>query len=80
MVDKTIGCTTVQINPVTFSKAYWLAVIGKLCYGLFLIMNTDDNLMQELEKLHVDFARNIFKDYMQMLQQLSHQPQFNDVD
>ncbi len=33
---KSIGSRRIQINPMTFSKGYWTAIVSKVCYGLFL--------------------------------------------
>ncbi len=33
---KSRGSRRIQINPMTFSKRYWAAIVSKVCYGLFL--------------------------------------------
>ena len=55
---KAIGTSRLQINPYTFSKAYWAAVVTKLMYGLFLLDLTNNNL-DEIDRFHINVARNI---------------------
>ncbi len=55
---KSIGSRRIQINPITFSKGYWAAIVSKVCYGLFLI-SIKNKTLDRLDKMHVDIARNI---------------------
>ncbi len=55
---KCIGSKRIQINPMTFSKGYWAAIVSKACYGLFLT-SIKSKTVDRLDKLHVDIARNI---------------------
>ncbi len=54
---KSIG-SRIQINPMTFSKGYWAAIVSKVCYGLFLT-GIKNKTLDRLDKIHVDIARII---------------------
>ncbi len=54
----SIGSRRIQINPMTFSKGYWTAIVSKVCHGLFLT-NIKYKTLDRLYKIHVDIARNI---------------------
>ncbi len=54
---KSIGLRRIQINPKTFSKGYWTAIVSKVCYSLFLI--SIKKTLDRLDKMHVGIARNI---------------------
>jgi len=55
---KSLGSMRVQINPLTFSKAYWSVAVTKLCYGLFL-MNLKFCTLDKIDKFHVNVAKNV---------------------
>ncbi len=55
---KSIGSRRIHINPMTFSKGYWAAIVSNVCYGLFLTSITNKTL-DRLDNMHVDIARNI---------------------
>ncbi len=55
---KSIGSRRIQVNPKTFSKGYWAAIVSKVCYGLFLT-SIKNKTLDILDKMHVDIARNI---------------------
>ena len=55
---KAIGTARINMNPLTFSKAYWACVVTKLCYGLFMLNLSKSNL-QKLDNFHVNVAKNI---------------------
>ena len=55
---KAIGTARVNVNPLTFSKAYWACVITKLCYGLFMLNLSKSNL-QKLDDFHANVAKNV---------------------
>ncbi len=55
---KSIGSRRIQINPMTFSKGYWSAIVSTVCYGLF-ITSIKNKTLDILDKMHVDIARNI---------------------
>jgi hypothetical protein len=55
---KSLGSMRVQINPLTFSKAYWPTVGSKLVYGLFL-MNLKSCTLDKIDKFHVNVAKNV---------------------
>ncbi len=54
----SIGSKNAQLNPLTFSKGYWSAVVTKLCYGLFMVPLNDRN-KEELDKGHISIAKKI---------------------
>ncbi len=55
---KSIGSRRTQINPMTFPKGYWTAIVSKVCYGLFLT-SIKNKTLDRLDKMQVDIARNI---------------------
>ncbi len=48
----------IQINPMTFSKRYWAAIVSKVWYGLFLT-SIKNKTLDRLDKMLVDIARHI---------------------
>ncbi len=54
----SIDSNNTQLNPLTFSKGYWSAVVTKLCYGLFIVLLKDRN-REELNKAHINIAKRI---------------------
>ncbi len=54
---KNIGPRRMQINPMTFLKGYWAAIMSNVCYGLFL--TSIKKTLDRLNKMLVDIARNI---------------------
>ena len=53
-----IGSRRVGINPLTFSKAYWSAVISKVLYGVELCDSRRDS-MKMLDDFHIQIAKKI---------------------
>ena len=55
---KAIGSKSVQINPVTFSRGFWMAIVPSLIYG-FCIMKIGCNNLKLLDSMQINIAKNI---------------------
>ncbi len=55
---KSKGSRRIHINPMTFLKGYWSAIVSKVCYSLFLTSIKNPNL-DRLDKMHIDIVWNI---------------------
>ncbi len=53
-----LGSRKVGINPLTFSNAYWSAVISKVLYGVELC-NSKKESIKTLDDFHMDVAKKI---------------------
>ena len=55
---KSIGTANIQINPISFARGYWAAIITSLCYGLFLCGISKISL-DKIDSFHVNVAKSI---------------------